>query len=452
MTREAQNTNLKQKYEATEADNIKLRGALEELRAAVSDQKQLFMDHEKEAGKVEVEMRRYKAINIELQKQIDALKKSREDSAIFNQSNVTELETVRSELERARENIASLQLTVDEKKRLSERRGSEASAMRANITSLQKKLQDADFEKRGMEVSIKELGYELESMRSDVSRYKSVRDEAHDQMSVLRSSSEATASLVESLQMQLSEARSEVAKLRTEARASTVLNAPLLSPAEPKDLPEPPKRPPPLEPSPSPVDKSTAEPEDTVGVDVDPDLVVTVEIGDGVARDIEVFDGDDIEELARNFVLSNGLGQDAVTALVSYIQQQMEDENAKESEEAYTTEDTESVPSIAPTTPPPPPPPFSPGNSSFPPSSRGMPPAPTVTLPPPPLPPALSTDSLGDIANVNLAIAGKKVPSAGVDGIRDAALKGKMARQRRAKRLSQIIARKGVVGGPIGKD
>lgn len=52
-------------------------------------------------------------------------------------------------------------------------------------------------------------------------------------------------------------------------------------------------------------------------------LLVTVEIGEGVAEDVEVREGDNLGTVARQFVAKHGLGEEAVEALRDYLEDEV---------------------------------------------------------------------------------------------------------------------------------
>ena len=75
----------------------------------------------------------------------------------------------------------------------------------------------------------------------------------------------------------------------------------------------------------------------------EPDLVVTVEVGDGVSFDIEISNDDNVENVAKHFVAEHELEDDAIPALVAYIEDQLSlahiEESAEDSSEDNVEED-----------------------------------------------------------------------------------------------------------------
>ena len=222
-------------------------------------------------------------------------------------------------------------------------------------------------------------------MKAEVERYKLVRDDAHTHMSTLRESSEATTSLVDSLQTQLNEARAKIERYE----AISVTSPPAtwspkqsVSPTSSEELPTFAQ----IGFDKNANDISTLQMEE-------PDLVVTVEVGDGVAHDIEVSKDDDVKIIAKQFVTDHGLEEDAIPALVAYIGEQLdaareeEEEGEEEAEEEEEEEEEEALEELKQQQPPtdskrpsrrPPPQPNSPGSRI-----RSL-----SNLPPPPIPPA----------------------------------------------------------------
>ena len=376
MTREAQLTNLKQRLRESESKNVSLTGKLKDLHESITKHKESFTEMNKEYNKRDIEMNRYKSINEQLQKQVSAMKKSKDDTTVFNRQKVQELEITRAELNRLKTRNEHLQEDHDALKRSKEIVNSELAGMKAMNSSLK---QDLEMLKQQDESNItRETKYknQIDAMKAEVERYKLVRDDAHTHMSTLRESSEATTSLVDSLQSQLNEARAKIERYE----AISVTSPPAtwspkqsVSPTSSEELPSFAQ----IGFDKNANDISTLQMEE-------PDLVVTVEVGDGVAHDIEVSKDDDVKIIAKQFVIDHGLEEDAIPALVAYIGEQLD--AAREEEEEGEEEEQQALEELKQQQPPtdskrpsrrPPPQPNSPGSSNT-----------LSNLPPPPIPPA----------------------------------------------------------------
>ena len=471
LTREAQLSNLKQKQQESVDLVTRLQQNISELKSTLQERKTQVDAASAASGQLEVELRRYKGISHEHEKQILALKKSKADAQAFGKQQMAELQIAQSELDHFKSRCNDLTVEGETMGAHISRAESDLSLAREQTFALESRVQELESAIRRLELEKKEQLYELESMRKEVKRYKTVRDEAHDKMTLLKSSSEATTSLVENLQQEVSEARSQVTRLRLEKEQVLEINreyceeidnfrntavvesstSPITKPAAAPGFPgpitpdngaaEPPATPPklpeaetpPQTPSDSIADPGTTEP----GSVAHPDLVVTVEIGAGIAKDVEVRHGDDVEDLALKFVKENDLDIEAIPALVSYIEEQLEAARAEEISRKAAEH-------------PPPPPPAPPSSALPPPPSVApLPTPPPSSFPgrrkqssikrpsrPPPPPKRNQAPSRPPAGNPKASkassIAGKTTPPTPAE----------LNRRKRMKRLSQIMAAK----------
>ena len=84
--------NLKRQLNESKADNEKTNKKLKELQDSVKKHKEAYMEISREYSNHDIELNRYKTTNNQLEKQIAALKKSKDDAAVFNHQRDQELE------------------------------------------------------------------------------------------------------------------------------------------------------------------------------------------------------------------------------------------------------------------------------------------------------------------------------------------------------------------------